>query len=81
MCVYLAYASHIQCIRQIVATDARSVWVEVEYGLTARRGHKVQRGQNLSDHAQLLTTLSFMHMQRIYKPKIFILIEFRVFNK
>jgi len=28
----------------------------------ARRGQKVQRGQNISDHAQLLTTLSFMHM-------------------
>jgi len=35
------------------------------YGKT-RRGHKVQRGQNLSNHTQLLTTLSFMHMQRIY---------------
>ena len=43
-------------------------------GLTARRGHekprqgqKVERGENLSDHAQLLTPLSFMHMQRIHK--------------
>ena len=43
------------------------------FGVAARLGHgktqrgqKVQRGQNLSDHAQLLTPLSFMYMQRIY---------------
>ena len=34
ICIYLAYAPHIQCIRslrQIVASDARFVWVEVWY--------------------------------------------------
>ena len=52
-------------------------------GVAARRGHgktrRGQRGQNLSDHAQLLTTLSVMHMQRIYKK--FICLEFKVFHK
>ena len=36
------------------------------YGKT-QRSQKVQRGQNLSDHAQLLTTLSCIHIQCIYK--------------
>ena len=54
-------------------------------GVAARRGQKVQRGQNfkfkLSDHAQLLTTPSFMHMQRIYNFFFFFFLEFQVFNK
>ena len=50
------------------------VYVYVSVGLTARgghgktrRGHKVQRGHNLTNHVQLVTPLSFMHMQRICK--------------
>jgi hypothetical protein len=58
-------------LMQVGLTTLKGAWSR---GLTARgghgktrRGHKVQRGQNLCDPAQLMTPPSFMHMQRIYK--------------
>jgi hypothetical protein len=36
-------------------------------------GYKVERGHNLSNYVQLVTPLSFMHMQRIYKLFFFII--------
>ena len=46
MRIYLAYAPHIQCIRQIVATNARS-WMQV--GLTM-----LKDGSTISANAQSL---------------------------
>ena len=70
------------CGKDIVVRNlwiwALDVFMHGEDGLTARGGHgktrrgqKVQRGHNLSNHAQLPTPLSFMHMQRIYNPFFF----------
>jgi hypothetical protein len=51
-----AYLMHIQYIRQIVATNARSVWVKVEY----RRPFS---GGSIGNHAQLSPTPIGDHVQ------------------